>query len=216
MKRIHLLATLVLLMPLASRAQGTLQAPGWYAGLDVGSVRSDAKINENVLGPTTARSTDSTTGFRVRGGYQFWKWFALELAYVDFGEFKSHFEPDDCPSGSPSPCPLDVRTSMHGLIGTVRFIVPIRQHWFLDARLGWGKMDLSVNQAGGAGLDEDNENPLFQYGIGGGYRFNDHWEIAFDYSEYNQEDFLQSLDGDFGVYNLGESSVSSVGVAYHW
>jgi len=210
MKRIHLVAMLALLLPVTSQAQG------WYAGLDVGSVRSDAKINENFLGQTTARSTDITTGFRVRGGYQLWKWFAVELAYVDLGQLESHFDPDECPPIGSNPCPLDIRTSRSGLLGTLRFMVPIRSHWFVDARLGWGKMDTDVSEVGGEGLDGDIEDVVFQYGIGGGYRFDDHWEIAVDYSEYNQEDFGETLSGDFGLYNLGESSVSSIGIAYRW
>ena len=210
MKLTELLAGVALMLPAMVNAQG------WYAGVDVGSARSDAKINENVLGQTTARSTETTTAFRLRGGYQIWKWFAVELAYVDFGEVESHFDPDECPPGSPGSCAFDVRTSMSGLLGTLRAIVPIGQHWYVDGRLGWGKMDVHVSEIGGEGLDGDDENTLFQYGIGGGYRINEHWEIALEFSEYNQEDFGETLTGEFGLYNLGESSVTSLGVAYRW
>jgi len=37
--------------------------------LDVGSARSDLKLDEYILfGATTARATDTPTGFRLRGG----------------------------------------------------------------------------------------------------------------------------------------------------
>ncbi len=62
----------------------------------------------------------------------------------------------------------------------------------------------------------NNENPAFHYGIGGGYRFNEHWEVLLDYSEYNQEDFGLTLAAHFGVYDLGETSVTSLGVNYRW
>jgi OOP family OmpA-OmpF porin len=211
MKQIELLAAFALVLPMLSHAQG------WYAGLDVGSARSDSTIDEHfLLDDTTARASGTTTGFRLRGGYQFGRFFALEAAYVDFGEFKNHFEPDDCPVGAPGPCPLDVRTSISGLVATLRGIVPIGDHWYLDGRLGWGKMDVDVNEIGGSGLGTNDENPAFHYGIGGGYRFSDHWEIALDFSEYNQEDLGLTLAGDFGIYDLGETSVTSVGISYRW
>jgi hypothetical protein len=211
MKPFHWLATLALVLPLTSQAQG------WYAGLDVGTARSDAVISENlILAASTARSTDTTTAFRLRGGYQFGRFFALEIAYVDFGELKSHFDPDECLFGAPGPCPLDVRTSMSGLVGTLRGVVPIGDHWYVDARAGWGKLDVDIDQLGSEELDTSIENPVFHYGIGGGYRFNDHWEIALDYSEYNQEDWGLTLGGAFGVYDLGETSVTSLGVGYRW
>ena len=61
-----------------------------------------------------------------------------------------------------------------------------------------------------------DDNDAFHYGIGGGYRFNEHWEILLAYSEYNQEDLGATLSGDSGSYNLGETSVTSLGVSYRW
>ena len=67
-----------------------------------GQRQSEAKIDEYVLfGATTARASDTTTGWRLRGGYQFSRFFALEVAYVDFGDVDYHFDPDDCPSVRP-------------------------------------------------------------------------------------------------------------------
>jgi len=211
MKPTKLLAVLALMLPVMAHGQG------FYAGLDVGEARSDAKTSENVLSATTARSSGSSTGFRLRGGYQFGRFVAIEAAYVDLGEIESHFDPDDCPVGAPGSCPLDVRTSSSGLLVSVVGVLPIGEHWYLDARLGWGKIDFELDEIGGDGLEADEENTAFIYGIGGGYRFNEHCGVVLDYSEYNQEDFLDSaLEGDFGVYNLGETSVTSLGVSYRW
>ena len=81
MKMTKLPAMLALVLPAMANAGS------WYAGLDVGSANSDATFNEyGFFGDTTARGNDTTTGWRLRGGYQFGRFFALELAYVDFGE----------------------------------------------------------------------------------------------------------------------------------
>jgi|GEM_PF-2322447 OOP family OmpA-OmpF porin len=211
MKPIKLLAILLLVLPAMSQAQG------WYAGLDVGSARSDAEIDEHLLlGDTTARASGTTTGIRLRGGYQFSRFFAIEIDYADFGELKSHFDPDDCPFGAPGPCPLDVRTSVSGIFGTLRGIVPIGDHWYVDARLGWGKMDVDTDQIGGEELEGSVESGAFHYGLGAGYRFDEHWAISLDYGEYNQEDLGLTLGGQFGVYNLGETTMTSLGASYQW
>jgi OmpA-OmpF porin, OOP family len=210
MRTAKLLAALALVLP------ATAYAGGWYAGLDVGSAQSEAKIDEYILfGETTARASDRTIGWRVRGGYQFGRFFALEVAYVDFGEVEYHFDPDDCPFGSPGPCPFNVRTSIDGFVGTLRGILPIGDHWFLDARLGYGTMNVDAEEIGGAATNANSDNDAVHYGIGGGYRFNEHWEILLDYSEYAQED-VGTLGGDSGSYNLGETSVTSLGIGYRW
>lgn len=211
MKMTKLLATLALVLPLMAHAGD------WYAGLDVGNAKADAKVSKyGFFGETTARGTDNTTSWRLRGGYQFGRFFALELAYVDLGEVDYHFDPDDCPTGTPDPCPFDVRSSSHGFVGTLRGILPIGDRWFLDMRLGYGKMDVAADQVGGAAVSVSNENSAYQYGIGGGYRFNEHWEIQVDYNEYNQEDLGETLIGTSGAYDLGETSVTSLGIGYRW
>ncbi len=210
MNKTQLLAPLALMLPVMAHAGG------WYAGFDVGSAQTEAKIDEYAfLGATTARASDTKAGWRLRGGYQFGRFFALEVAYVDLGEVEYHFDPDDCPFGAPGPCPVDVRTSINGLVGTLRGIVPIGDHWFLDARLGYGTMNVDADEIGGAATNSSSDNDTYHYGIAGGYRFSEHWEILLDYSEYAQED-ISTLGGDFGSYNLGETSVTSLGISYRW
>ena len=208
-----LATTLLVCLPAIACAQS-----GWYAGLDVGAARTDANIDEHfLLGDTTDRASGSTTGIRLRAGYQFGRFFALEAAYVDFGQFENHFDPNDCPAGAPGPCPVDVRTSINGFVGTLVGILPIGDHWYLDARLGFGTVKIKAKAVGSTDLEASSSNTTgAHYGIGGGYRFNDHWEVLLDYSEYDQLDFGLTLGGEFGVYDLGETSVTSLGVSYRW
>ncbi|HEY6126451.1 MAG TPA: porin family protein [Steroidobacteraceae bacterium] len=193
------------------------QAQGWYAGIDVGAARSDAEIDEYAFfGTATDRNSGDTTGIRLRGGFQFGRFFALELSYVDFGEFESHFDPDDCPNGAPGPCPVDVRTSINGTVLTAVGIVPFGEHWFLNARAGYGKMKIETQAFGATDIDGSSSNDGFHFGIGGGYRFNEHWNVLLDYSSYDQMDFGLTLSGAFGAYNQGETTMTSLGVNYSW
>ena len=198
--------------PCLAHAQG-----GWYAGLDVGAARSDAEIDEYAFfGETTDRASGSTTGFRLRGGYRFGRFFAMELTYVDFGQFENHFDPNDCPNGAPGPCPVDVRTSVSGLVGNFVGILPLGEHWFLDARAGFGNIKIDTRAIGALNVDNSSDNDSFSYGIGGGYRFDDHWEVLFDYSGFDQFDLGLTMSGAFGAYNLGETTMTSLGVNYRW
>jgi opacity protein-like surface antigen len=198
--------------PCLAQAQG-----GWYAGLDVGAARSDAEIDEYAFfGETTDRASSDTTGFRLRGGYRFGRFFAMELTYVDFGQFESHFDPDDCPNGAAGPCPVDVRTSVNGIVANFVGILPLGEHWFLNARAGLGNIKIDTRAVGAIDLDNSTDNDSLSYGIGGGYRFNDHWEVLFDYSGFDQFDLGLTLSGDFGAYNLGETTMTSLGVNYRW
>jgi len=212
MKAVKLLAAAMLAcLPAMAQAQG------WYAGLDVGSARSDSEIDEYyLLGATTDRASGSTTGFRLRGGYRFGRFFALELAYVDFGQFDNHFEPDDCPAGASGPCPVDVRTSLNGFVGNLVGILPLGEHWFLDARLGYGVIEIDTHLQGATDFDFNENSNSFSYGIGGGYRFNDHFEVLLAYSGFDQLDLGLGRSGEFGSYNLGETTMTSLGVNYRW
>ena len=77
-------------------------------------------------------------------------------------------------------------------------------------------MNVDANEIGGADTSASSDNDTFHYGIGGGYRFNEHWEVLLDYSEYAQDDLGEYAGGDSGSYNLGETSVTSLGVSYRW
>jgi opacity protein-like surface antigen len=212
MKAIKLLATMLVALPAMAQAQS-----GWYAGLDVGAARSDTEIDEYVLfGDTTARNSGSSTGMRLHGGYQFGRFFGLDVAYVDFGQFENHFDPDDCPFGAPGPCPFDVRTSISGFIFSLVGILPMGEHWFGDARLGVGELKVKTNEIGGENLDGNSSSATFQFGLGAGYRYNEHWSFRLDYSTYDQEDLGLTLSGAFGTYNVGQTTMTALGVNYRW
>jgi len=213
MDRIRLwVATLAFGLPAITFAGGS-----WFAGVDVGDARVEAKIDEYAfLGDTTARSRGSTTGYRLHGGRQFGRFFALEAAYVDFGDIESHFDPDNCPYGAPSPCPFDSRTAISGILINAVGILPIGDRWFLDARTGIGKMKVKTNDLATSGPGRSVTSDGFHYALGGGYRIGDHWEVLLDYGAYEQLDFGLTLGGRFGVYNLGETTMTSLGVNYRW
>lgn len=68
---------------------------GWYSGLSVG--RSQFGIRDSILPVTGATLSnlsrdESSTGYKLYGGYQFNQNFALEGGYADFGKFDARRE----------------------------------------------------------------------------------------------------------------------------
>lgn len=67
---------------------------GWYSGINIGQSRAkidDAQITARLLGTglttTSITNDDPDTGYKLFGGYQFNKNFALEGGYFDLGKF---------------------------------------------------------------------------------------------------------------------------------
>ena len=70
----------------ASQASAQVYRPattGFYAGGSVGGTSFESDIARGLL--TSGRVDTSDTGFKIFGGYEFNRNFALELAYIDLG-----------------------------------------------------------------------------------------------------------------------------------
>lgn len=87
--KLRLLALLIIASPFAMA-----QDPGWYIGANVGQSRAkidDGRIISGLLGAgfTTTSMDDRKrdTGYKLFGGYQINKYFALEGGYFDLGKF---------------------------------------------------------------------------------------------------------------------------------
>ena len=212
MKKTKLLAALALIVPAMAHGQG------FYAGLDVGEARSDAKIAKHVLRrhhrPLRAAAAPA---FGCAAVSRFGRFFALEAAYVDFGEIESHFDPDDCPSGAPGP--VRSTCALPAVESSSRWWAFCRSANTGISMRAWAGARSTSNAMRSVGLASKpkNENTAFNYGIGAGYRFNEHWGVAARLQRVQPGGLLEhTLDGDFGVYNLGETSVTSLGVSYRW
>src|ERR1700674_1823794 len=78
---------------------------GWYAGAKAGQSRAkidDGRIANGLLGDgftsTSISNEDHHFGFKVFGGYEFNRYFALEGGYFDLGRFG--FTANTVPAGS--------------------------------------------------------------------------------------------------------------------
>ena len=66
-------------------------APFWYLGGNIGQSRAkidDARITAQLPGSVSISDDNSNTAFKLFGGYQFNKNFALEAGYFNLGKFE--------------------------------------------------------------------------------------------------------------------------------
>jgi OOP family OmpA-OmpF porin len=211
-------AALFACLPLAAGAN-----PGWYVGIDAGKAQADAEIKDFILlGDVTAEDGATSNGFHVRGGYQFGRFFAVELGVADYGDFEYSFDPDDCPIGAGGSCAFSVSTSFRGYTLSMMGILPLGERWSLHARAGMSETEAKSHQTGGqmggGDLEDSTREAGLQFAVGVGFKMDDHWQFQLNHSTIEALDFGfgLNLDGAFGVFDMGDAKLTSLGIIYHW
>jgi OOP family OmpA-OmpF porin len=212
-RSILLAAALSACLPVAAHAN-----PGWYVGFDAGKTQADAEIKDFLLfGDVTAEDSGSSTGFQLRGGYQFGRFFALELGVVDLGDFEHSFELERCP-GSADPCSVSATTAFRGFTLSMVGILPLGEHWSINARAGMSEMRATSRQLNGGDRSDSTNEAGVHFGIGVGFKMDEHWQFLLNHSTIEALDFGLGVNtsGAFGVYDVGDTTLTSIGINYHW
>lgn len=128
------LAALVILAGPGAMAQG--QDSGWYGGANVGrsaATIDDERINRGLLGSDISASTlvddDRSTGYKIFGGYQLNRNFAVEGGYFDLGNFG--YIATTVPAGT-----LDGRIKLRGLNLDLVGTLPLSEKFSVFGRTG--------------------------------------------------------------------------------
>jgi OOP family OmpA-OmpF porin len=205
-----LAALAALSAPLAMAQDNT----GWYGGADVG--RSAAKIDDarissglqgQGLGMTSISDRDRATGYKVFGGYQLNRNFAVEAGYFDLGRFG--YTASTSPTGSLTG---DIRVK--GLNLDLVGILPITDKLSALGRLGVtsARTTGSFSATGAASLPYANANPSqratnYKMGAGLMYDFTDNLAMRLEGERYRIND---------AVSNRGHVDMLSVGLIYRF
>ncbi len=205
-----LAALAVLAAPLAMAQDNT----GWYGGANVG--RSAAKIDDarissglqaQGLGVSSISNRDRDTGYKVFGGYQLNRNFALEAGYFDLGSFG--YTASTVPAGSLAG---DIRVK--GLNLDLVGILPITDKFSALGRLGVtsARTTGSFSAAGAARMPYADANPsqrATNYKVGAGlmYDFTDSLAMRVEGERYRIND---------AVSNRGHVDMLSVGLIYRF
>jgi len=202
------------LMALAVTASSFAVAsdPGWYIGGDVGrssATMDDDKITSSLLssGFTTSsiRESERDTAYKLFGGYQFNKNFALEGGYFDLGSFD--FTATTVPAGT-----LSGEIKLKGLDFDAVGILPFTKKFSAFGRVGliYAQTRDSFSGTGAVTVLDSNpkkNNADYKFGAGLQYDFTPSFGMRLEAERYRIKD---------GVGNNGDIDVASIGVVYRF
>jgi OmpA-OmpF porin, OOP family len=141
----------------------------WYVAADLGS--SSIGVSQyNFATPVTPRDSRSNT-FRVRAGYQFVEYFALEAGYADLGDYQANVRVD-CASAPSQPCIGDYRSEikLRAVMINAAGVLPIGARFTVRGNIGMGLRVKETHQfpenAQDYELSANELMPFFGFGAG--------------------------------------------------
>lgn len=208
-KRLNILACALLA---ASAAQvAVADEPRWYLGANVGETESDLDVERQAgdltdvgANHTLINLDDTDRGFKLYGGYEFNRWFAVEAGIFDLGDFVYNTAvatPDGSFNGL-----LKLRGINVDLVASVPFTE--RLSGFAKVGVNYAEARNSFGSTGAVTLARASEKERDLNGkIGAGlqYAFNDNWALRVEAERYRFND---------GVSQMADANMYSVGVVY--
>lgn len=206
-KRFVFLATAAAAMSLPFAAQAADDS--WYAGFDVGQTHYSGLAGQVSSFGGTSHLSDSDTGYRFTGGYQFNKYWGAEASYVDFGQAEV-----DVTATTPTAGTLSSKKQAHGFVFAGTGTYPFNDQWSGFLRLG-GIVGHVQNKTAGTGSlagfagTQTSTDWKVTWGVGVNWKLTDNWVVRADWDQFS------SLGNQA---KTGENDVNlfSIGVVYHF
>jgi len=210
MKRISKTAGLMGLVGIAvlSSASAASQDSFWYIGGNVGQSRAkidDARINAQLLAagrtPISIVNDERNTAFKLLGGYQFNKNFAVEGGYFNLGQFG--YAATTAPAGT-----LNGTIKLQGLNLDLVGLWPMSEKFSALGRVGMNYAQAKDNfTSTGAVATPTTPNPSknalnYKAGLGLQYDFSHAVAMRVEAERYRIDDAV-GRKGDVNLYSLG-------------
>lgn len=185
---------------------------GWYGGVNVG--RSKAKIDDPRISASLQRGgfssssivdDDRATGYKLFGGYQFNRYFALEGGYFDLGKFG--YTATTVPAGT-----LRGNIRLKGLNLDTVGILPLTDRLSAFGRIGVAYADARDNFSGSGAVlvrspSARKREANLKFGVGMQYAFTDALAMRAEAERYRVND---------AVGNRGDVDLVSLGLLYRF
>ena len=169
---------------------------GFYAGVGAGqSKANDACSGAGAVGITSCDDTD--TAWRIFGGYQFHKNFAVELGYADGGKYKVSGVVLGVPATG------EIKAKAWDVVGVG--ILPFTEQLSGFAKIGLARWDVdATGSALGFSASISDSGTSLTYGLGGQYDFTKQFGVRVEWLRYQ----------DVGDENTtGQSDVDVIGAS---
>ena len=185
---------------------------GWYGGINLGQSRAkvdDVKITSGLLGggfsSASITNDERDTGYKVFGGYQINKNFALEGGFFDLGKFG--FTATTVPLGT-----LTGTIKVKGINLDLVGMLPISEKFSAFGRIGLTRAKTEDTFTGSGLVRVLNPNPRVRdsnakVGLGLQYAFTDSFGMRAEVERYRVND---------AVGNRGDIDLVSLGLVYRF
>lgn len=193
--------SLVALAVIASPS-AVADSQGWYVGGNVGQARADIddeRIARSLgAGFTSIDEDDDDTGYKLFTGYQFSRYFALEVGLFELGEFGF--------TANSATGTLSGVMELRGLNLDAVGILPFTEKFYGLGRIGanYAESKTSFSSTGAVATPPDSKerdwNP--KVGLGLGYDFTPSWGMRAEVERYRINDAVGN-DGDIDLASLG-------------
>ncbi|MES2832606.1 MAG: outer membrane beta-barrel protein [Pseudomonadota bacterium] len=207
------LRSLVTLAALTSPLIATAaDVTGWYLGANVGRSLAkidDARISSSLLGSGFASVTidddDRDAGYKIFGGYQFNRYFAMEGGYFDLGKFG--FAATTVPAGR-----LNGTIALKGVNLDLVGRLPLTEKFSVFGRVGVNHAQARDNFSGTGAVAIADSNPRkrdtnVKFGAGLQYDFTDAFGVRAEIERYRVND---------AIGNKGDVDLASIGLIYRF
>jgi OOP family OmpA-OmpF porin len=197
------------LIAFATIASALAQAsePGWYIGGNLGQSRATFD-SEEIFGALSGQGFTGTSysederdaGYKLFGGYQFNRYFALEGGYFDLGEFD--FNAHTTPPGT-----LDGSLELNGINFDAVGILPFTEKFSAFGRIGvnYAKAKASIDGTGAVSTLDPNSSEYgtnYKLGVGIEYAFTRSVAMRVEAERYRIDDSLDAK-GDVDLFSVG-------------
>jgi OOP family OmpA-OmpF porin len=179
---------------------------GWYAGINGGVTRTtidEERITSSLLSSgftvTDFSEDDSERGYKLFGGYQFSRNFAIEGGYFDLGSYG--FTAETQPSGT-----LTGNIEVTGLNLDLVALLPVGERFSLFGRAGANRAEASDTFSGTGLINVPNpsrsqRDTNLKVGVGVQWAFSDRIAARLEAERYQIDDAVGNT-GDIDLYSL--------------
>jgi len=174
-------------LALLSLAAMPALAGEFYVGGALGQTSTDVPDMSGVSGVSV---DDSSTGYKVFGGYNVARFFAVEAAYVDGASVSVDMT---------DPTPFSASFETSGFAFRAMGVLPIREKFSLFADYGMYMWDGDVSVSGVGSGSTDGTDPV--YGVGFGWNVMPQGNLRVEMERYNTSD--NDVDMDVDMYSVG-------------
>lgn len=180
------------------------QDSGWYAGASAGWSRYTDNCPNAI--PVGVSCDDSGGAYSVFGGYQFIRYFGVELGYVDLGK---------AGAATPSAGTTEsVKARGLELLGVGA--LPIGSRFELYAKAGVYVVDVDYACSGCTSISSLSETASdFTYGIGAIVSFSKNFGLRLQYQRYQDVGFDTAI-GSTAIKDKGDIDAFTVGLIFRF